>query len=103
MGGVAVRGETLVDEAALCVREELGRFGVVVDKPVCAEGNQDRGYPFLRSGQSTVRHQDDAKRTRMKIQRQPLSHTTPAMCPIPCEDEGQLAHFYQITSEEVLT
>ena len=102
MGGIAVRGETIADEAALFVREKLGRFGVVVDEPVCADGDQDRSYPFLRAGQSIVRHQDDTKHTRMKIQRQPLSHTTPAMCPIPCAREGQLARFYQVI-QEVLT
>jgi hypothetical protein len=75
VGRVAVRGEAGMDEASLHVGEKLGRVWVILDEPVGAYGDDDGRNAFLHgvSGDATI----GGGLTRMKIQRQPLSHTMP--------------------------
>lgn len=45
--GIAVGGQSGPDETALLFGNELGRVGVVLNEPVCAEGNDHGRDTFL--------------------------------------------------------
>ena len=79
MCGIAVSRETRADELAFFIREECRCVGIVVDEPVCADANNDRGDAFLRGGlvEPGACAQALPTLTRMKIQRHPFDQTTP--------------------------
>lgn len=51
VGGVTVRGETVVDELSLLVGEELGSVRVVVDEPIRCDGYDNGCETFLYQGE----------------------------------------------------